>query len=60
MRHRFLTAVLRLFATASTAQEDLLSCLDPDVRHGLLYGFTDTGEPDRARRLDGAAGNQRS
>ena len=42
MKDRFLILFLLLFAAASLAQEDLLSCVDPDIRHGLLYGFTDT------------------
>lgn len=42
MKDRFHLMLLLLFATALSAQEDLLSCVDPDIRHGLLYGFTDT------------------
>ena len=36
MQPRFLTLALVLYAASSSAQEDLLACVDPDVRHGLL------------------------
>ena len=36
MHLRFLCLVLVLSATSSSAQEDLLACVDPDVRQGLL------------------------
>ena len=40
MHHRFLTLVLVLLASSSSAQEDLLACVDPDVREGLLFAGT--------------------
>ena len=43
MRHGFLTLVLLLLGSASSAQDDLLACVDPDVRRGLLYGMANPG-----------------
>ena len=42
MRNRFLILTVFLIASTSTAQEDLLACLDPDVREVLLFGNTGT------------------
>ena len=36
MQPRFLSLALVLHAACSSAQEDLLACVDPDVRQGLL------------------------
>ena len=38
MPHRFFTLVLVLLANSSSAQDDLLACVDPDVRESLLFG----------------------
>ena len=35
--NRLLAFALAVLASPSLAQEDLLACLDPDVRHGLLF-----------------------
>ncbi len=43
MRYRILTVVLALAGNASSAQEDLLACVDPDVREGLLFRTTEMG-----------------
>lgn len=37
MHRRFPVLIVFLIANASTAQEDLLACLDPDVKAGLLF-----------------------
>ena len=36
---RFLFSILFLFAATASAQDDLLACVDPDVRAGLLRGI---------------------
>lgn len=40
MRYVFLSSILLLFAPIASVQEDLLACVDPDVRAGLLPGMT--------------------
>jgi len=42
MRNRFLVLTVSLIASTSAAQEDLLACLDPDIREVLLFGTTGT------------------
>ncbi|MCY4514952.1 MAG: hypothetical protein OXC69_07445 [Candidatus Tectomicrobia bacterium] len=37
MTNRLLAVALALCASPAQAQEDLLACLHPDVRHGLLF-----------------------
>ncbi|MDE0372205.1 MAG: hypothetical protein OXI73_06645 [Rhodospirillales bacterium] len=41
MRYLIFSSVLLLFAPGASAQEDLLACVDPDVRAGLLPGMTE-------------------
>lgn len=43
MKHRVLVFVLALFADGSWAQEDLLACVDPGVREGLLFRTPESG-----------------
>ena len=43
MRLRFLALGWVLLGNASWAQEDLLACVDPDVREGLLFRTTGMG-----------------
>lgn len=43
MKHRILVSVLAVFADGSWAQGDLLACVDPDVREGLLFRTTESG-----------------
>lgn len=43
MQHRFLCLAVVLYATGSSAQEDLLACVDPDVRLGLLSSMSGVG-----------------
>lgn len=43
MQHRFLCLAMVLYATGSSAQEDLLACVDPDVRLGLLSSLPGVG-----------------
>lgn len=43
MRHGFLTLVLLLLGSTSSAQDDLLACVDPDVRQSLLFGIVEAG-----------------
>lgn len=43
MRQGFLISALLLLGDASSAQDDLLACVDPDVRRGLLFGMVDAG-----------------
>ena len=41
MRCRFLFSILFLVAATASAQDDLLACVDPDVRAGLLPGLAE-------------------
>ena len=41
MRCRFLFSILFLVAATASAQENLLACVDPDVRAGLLPGLAE-------------------
>ena len=41
MRCGFLFSILFLFAATASAQDDLLACVDPDVRAGLLPGLAE-------------------
>lgn len=43
VQYRILTLVFALIGNASSAQEDLLACVDPDVREGLLFRTTEMG-----------------
>lgn len=43
MKYRLLTLVFALLGSASSAQEDMLACVDPDVREGLLFRTTEMG-----------------
>ena len=51
MRQGFLISAVLLLADASSAQDDLLACVDPDVRRGLLIGMVDTGETVVSRAI---------
>ena len=43
MHPRFPVLTVFLIACTSTAQEDVLACVDPDVRAGLLFEQTIRG-----------------